>query len=315
MVLFVGELLIDLITQEPFKNSENYVLKIGGSPGNIAKYLSMLGISTRIVSKLGNDPLGEKILASLENHNVDTSYIQIDNDAGTTIVFVQKTPNTPDFFVIRGADSLFELPSPEVFNGIKIMHLSCWPISHKDSFEKTLSLIEQAVQRNIEISFDPNCRDKLFDCRKISIERIKKVLSISSYSKPSLDDAAAIFGEINNEKYSIEDKARYYIEQFRKIGVKNIALTAGKYGAYILSNESNESKEKNIIDNIKYIPSHARNVVDATGAGDGFWAGIYYGLLKGDTFLNSCELGSKIAAYILGFTGADVCINRNILEG
>ncbi|MFN6991294.1 MAG: carbohydrate kinase family protein [Fervidobacterium sp.] len=315
MVLFLGELLIDFITNKTFKNAENYILKIGGSPGNIAKYLSMLGIPTKILSRVGNDPLGEKIQDNLRRFNVDISYIQTDDIYGTSIVFVQKTSNTPDFFVIRGADRFYEIPSSEIFNDVKILHLSCWPISHKDNFKKTLSVIEQAVQRGIKISFDPNCRDKLFDCRKISLERVKEILSISYYTKPSLDDAISIFGELDNERYTLEDKARYYIEKFKELGVKNVVLTAGKDGAFVFSDNVYRYEELRIPNDIIHIPSQAKKVVDATGAGDGFWAGIYYGILNGKSFMDACIIGSKIAAHILKFVGADVPISINILEG
>ncbi|MFN3692221.1 MAG: carbohydrate kinase family protein [Fervidobacterium sp.] len=315
MVLFLGELLIDFMTNEPFKDSENYILKIGGSPGNIAKYLSMLGIPTKILSRVGNDPLGEKIKDNLQKFNVDISYIQIDDIYGTSIVFVQKTSSTPDFFVIRGADRFFEIPSSKIFDDVRILHLSCWPISHKNNFEKTLSIVEQAIQRGIKVSFDPNCRNKLFDCRKISLERVKEILSISTYTKPSFDDAISIFGELDNGKYTLQDKAKYYIERFRESGVKNIVLTVGKDGAYVLFDELNYHVDVRTSNDIIHIPSQAKKVVDATGAGDGFWAGIYYGILNGKSFIEACNIGSKIAAHILKFVGADVPISIDILEG
>lgn len=302
MVLFVGELLADLITEDKFENAENYLLRIGGSPGNIAKYLSQLGIPTRILSRVGEDIIGYKIVSSLKRCGVDVKYVQFDKYFGTSLVFVQKTQESPDFFVIRGADRFLNFSTEDIFDDVKLMHISCWPLSFEISFKQLRKIVEHAKMHGIEISFDPNCRDKLFDCRRIVLDRVKEVLSFSSYSKPSLDDATAIFGEVN---YSVEESAKFYIEQFHEHGVKHVVLTAGKYGAFVSSAESN---------GIVHIPSDAKTVVDSTGAGDGFWAGIYYGILSGKNFVNACKLGSKIAAYILGFTGADVTINKKILE-
>ncbi len=300
MVLFVGELLADMITEEIFDAAEHFELKIGGSPGNIARYLAQLGIPTRILSKVGNDIIGERIIDKLSQNGVDTKYIQIDNFFGTTLVFVQKTPGSPDFFVLRGADRFLELPSEDIFQGIKILHLSCWPISFSETFEKTISIVEKAINSGISMSFDPNCRDKIFECGKITKDRINYILKHTTYSKPSLDDAIAIFGDVD---YPLEDAVRYYIGEFHKVGVKNVVLTAGKYGAY-----ASDGAE------IVHIPSYAKIVVDATGAGDGFWTGMYYGILNGKDFVQSCIIGSKVAAYILGFVGADVELNKDILE-
>ncbi len=300
MVLFVGELLADMITDEIFEVAQHFELKIGGSPGNIARYLAQLGIPTRILSKVGNDIIGERIINKLSQNGVDTKHIQIDNSFGTTVVFVQKTPGSPDFFILRGADRFLESPSEDIFQDIQILHLSCWPISFNETFEKVVSIVEKAINKGISIGFDPNCRDKIFECGKITKDRISYIFKRTTYSKPSLDDAIAIFGDVS---YSLEDAVRYYIGEFHKLGVKNIVLTAGKYGAYVSDGSQ-----------IIHLPSYAKKIVDATGAGDGFWAGVYYGILNGNDFVKSCVIGSKVAAYILGFVGADVELNKDILE-
>lgn len=303
LVLFVGELLADLITEENFLDAEHFILKIGGSPGNIAKYLSQLGVPTRMISRVGDDVIGHRIVSNLERYGVDVRYIQFDKEFGTTLVFVQKTQDSPDFFVIRGADRFFECPDDDAFKDVRIMHISCWPLSFESSFNKLFKIIQRAQEHDIKISFDPNCRDKLFGCRKIVLDRVKEILSLSVYSKPSLDDAIAIFGEVD---YSIEDSVRFYIEKFHEHGVKNVVLTAGKYGAYASSVENKDS--------IVHIPSNAKKIIDATGAGDGFWAGMYYGIISGRDFIESCKIGSKVAAHILGFVGADVPLDKSILE-
>lgn len=303
MVLFVGELLADMITEEKFDSAEHFSLKIGGSPGNIAKYLSQLGVPTRMLSKVGDDVIGHRIVSNLSYYGVDVEYIEFDKDFGTTLVFVQKTRASPDFFALRGADRFLKYPGDKIFKDVKIMHVSCWPLSFGSSFNELIKIVELAQRYDIQISFDPNCRDKLFDCKKISIDRVKKILSLSVYSKPSLDDAMTIFGEVD---YPIGDSVKYYIEKFHENGVKYVALTAGKDGAYISSVENKEG--------IVHIPSDAKRIVDSTGAGDGFWAGIYYGIISGKDFVNSCKIGSKIAAHILEFIGADVPIDKKILE-
>lgn len=300
MILFVGELLADMIAEESLETAKHFEMKVGGSPGNIASYLSQLGVKARILSRVGNDIIGKRIINKLRQKGVDTSYIQIDKEYGTTLVFVQKTKDTPDFFVLRGADRFINLPNNDLFNGIKILHLSCWTISYDDLFKKTVSILGEAIKNRILIGFDPNCRDKIFKCGKIDKEKVKFILKHTNFCKPSLDDAVAIFGE---KDYSLEDTIKYYIDKFHALGVKNIALTAGKFGAYV-------SDGKNTL----HIPSNAKKVVDATGAGDGFWAGMYYGILNGKNFVESCKMGSKVSAHILKFVGADVELSNKIWE-
>ncbi|MGB9795610.1 carbohydrate kinase family protein [Fervidobacterium gondwanense] len=302
MVLFVGELLADMITEELFQEAENFVLKIGGSPGNIARYSAQLGVPSRMLSRVGNDPIGERILKRLAESEVDVSYIQKDNILGTTLVFVQKTPDSPDFFVIRGADQYLELAGDEierVLEGVKVVHFSCWMLSRCNLFDLTKRIVKVASEKGISVSFDPNCRDKLFECGKVDSEKVMSILQYATYSKPSLDDCVAIFKDETDMNSPIENAVKYYVERFHQLGVKYVVLTAGKLGAY-----ASDGKE------LVHIPPSAKRVVDATGAGDGFWAGMYYGLTKGYDFFKACELGSKVAGHIVGFVGADVPLNE-----
>ncbi|HPZ16981.1 MAG TPA: PfkB family carbohydrate kinase [Fervidobacterium sp.] len=299
MVLFVGELLADMITEEHFENAEHFILKLGGSPGNIARYLSQLGKKARMLSRVGYDIIGKRIIKNLSGYGVDISYIQVDDTVGTTLVFVQRTEFSPRFFAIRGADRFLEYPNNEIFNGVEFVHFSCWPFTTKPVSEITDRLLEVALERNVKIAFDPNCRDELFSCGRIDRDRITSIMQFVEYSKPSLDDSIAIFGDV---EYDFDDKIKYYIACFHNAGIKNVVLTAGENGAFV-------SDGKTIIP----IPPHAKKVVDSTGAGDGFWAGIYYGLLEKKNFFDSCVVGSKIAGYILGFVGADVLLDSTII--
>ncbi len=306
MVLFIGELLADMITEELFQEAENFVLKIGGSPGNIARYSAQLGVPSRMLSRLGNDPIGERILKKLTESGVDVSYIQKDNILGTTLVFVQKTPGSPDFFVIRGADQYLELVDDEIekiLEGVKIVHFSCWMLSRCKLYELTMRIVKVASGKGISVSFDPNCRDKLFECGKIDSEKVMNMLRYTTYSKPSLDDAAAIFKNEVDVNSPVENAVKYYVERYHEVGVKYVVLTAGKLGAYA-------SDGKDFV----HMPPSAKRVVDATGAGDGFWAGMYYGLTKGYDFFKACEFGSKVAGHIVGFVGADVPLSEFKIE-
>ena len=300
MVLFVGELLADMITEENFESAEHFVMKVGGSPGNIARYLSLLGKKAVVLSRVGSDIIGRRIIDSLSRCGVDVSYIQCDDINGTTLVFVQRTELSPDFFVIRGADRFLEYPGDDIFDGVEYLHFSCWPFTTQPVSKTADKILEWALEKKIRIAFDPNCRDKLFSCGKIQREKIIDVLKSVEVSKPSLDDSIALFGDVD---YEFNDKVRYYIDRYLEAGVKNVVLTAGKYGAFASDGGR-----------IVPIPSDAKKIVDSTGAGDGFWAGMYYGLLENKTFIESCIIGSKIAGYILGFVGADVPLNITILN-
>ena len=68
-VICFGEVLWDV-----FPDGE----KIGGAPLNVALRLNELGISSAIVSKIGEDDLGNRLLAFITDQNLNTAFMQID---------------------------------------------------------------------------------------------------------------------------------------------------------------------------------------------------------------------------------------------
>ncbi len=295
MILFFGELLADMITEEKFDKSTNFELHVGGSPGNIAGYLSQLGVKTYILSRIGNDPIGQRILHQLKSLNVDTKYLQFDNKKSTTLVFVTKSKESPDFFVVRGADEDVNIDET-VLESVKFLHISCWMLTNKTLADKTLNLIQSAKEKGVKVSFDPNCRSKIFCSKKIDTETVRKVLSLAELSKPSIDDFEAIFGYFK----SAEDS----ITMLHILGAKNVILTVGKDGAFV--SDGNR---------IEHLLPVAKRVVDTTGAGDGFWAGTYYGLVNGLDIFSSAKIGNKVAGYIVQHVGADVVFENSFIQG
>jgi len=51
------------------------------------------------------------------------------------------------------------------------------------------------------------------------------------------------------------------------------------------------------------LPGGKNPVVDTTGAGDAFWAGLYAALLKGYSLERALKHGSQVADYKLGYVG------------
>lgn len=75
-----GEILFDV-----FPDKE----RIGGAPLNVALRLSSLGVTTEMISKVGDDLKGEELLAYLKANNIITENIEKDPSFETGKVQVQ----------------------------------------------------------------------------------------------------------------------------------------------------------------------------------------------------------------------------------
>ncbi|HEY0040358.1 MAG TPA: PfkB family carbohydrate kinase, partial [Flavisolibacter sp.] len=59
----------------------------GGAPMNVAYHLKRLGTHPAIISKVGTDSYGEKLVNIFSNQGVETRYIQVDNQQQTGLVY------------------------------------------------------------------------------------------------------------------------------------------------------------------------------------------------------------------------------------
>src|SRR5690606_8912355 len=92
-------------------------------------------------------------------------------------------------------------------------------------------------------------------------------------------EAEKLVGSVGNDDFAEEAK------KLHQAGIENVLITLGPKGVYFSS-----EKEQGRIKAIK------TNVVDVTGAGDAFNAGVIYGLLKGNTLKNAVSYGIKAAS-------------------
>ena len=103
-VICFGEILWDV-----FPGGE----KIGGAPLNVALRLKSLGIATTIVSKIGKDQLGKRLIDFIHQQGIGTEYIQQDAQFETGKVNVsldQKGSATYEITIqLPGIKSLYNL--------------------------------------------------------------------------------------------------------------------------------------------------------------------------------------------------------------
>src|ERR1044072_3137377 len=68
----------------------------GGAPFNVAAHLAQLGVSSALISAIGQDPLGEAILQVAEDKGVNTQFVsraRMGLATGTVIVTLDANAN------------------------------------------------------------------------------------------------------------------------------------------------------------------------------------------------------------------------------
>ncbi len=280
-IVLIGEILIDKISNEETGITKSF---FGGSPANIAKNIKLLGRQPTLFAAVGNDLEGQFLIKDLNVLELN-SFINV-VEKKTSVVEINNSIETPIPKFNRESDYhiLYSNELIEAVNNTKILHFSYWPLSKEPSKSTLLKVIDLVKGQNIIIGFDPNYHLDLVSNESISFQELKELMRKVDIIKPSLDDSKRIFGD----GFSYLE----YINKFQKLGIKLIVLTLGKDGI-IFSYK----------DIIYKLPSYAKKIVDATGAGDAFWGGLYTGILNGDTIDVSLKLGLACSAYNLKQVG------------
>ncbi|MBW2996844.1 hypothetical protein KY349_00720, partial [Candidatus Woesearchaeota archaeon] len=265
-ILCIGELVTDYITTEdrPLKEVTVFEKFFGGSPANIAFHIKSLGSHPLLITKIGDDEDGRFLLDVLAKHNIVNDHIKIAEKRGTTKVFHRRHVERPEFELLRGADAHLKHKEVDfrIIEKVKIVHTNAFTLAEEPVREVALAAIERAHELGKIVSFDPNYRFKVWPDKKTALETLKRVYRFVDLTKPSMDDARELFGNLT---------PREFIRKFHTLGAKTVVLTMGSKGSLI-------SDGNNIIS----IPVEQCDAKEATGAGDLYWSVFLLSLLNGD---------------------------------
>lgn len=290
-IICIGEVLIDFIGHEintSINRTKDYHRFLGGSPTNVAVNASRLGLKSVLVASCGQDGLGDYVVRKLKSNNVNTASIRKSDTAPTSVIFVSKSTETPDFIPYRQADcEIFESQlSDETIADAKIFHTTCFALSKNPARQTILNRAKKAKELGLKLSIDINFSERIWPDREEAKQVLKEYLANDPLVKLSEDDCYRLFAEVKSEDY--------IFDYFHNLGASTICLTKGKNGVALSDvKEGLLFQEAAKIDDIK----------DTTGAGDAFWTGFLFAQIENRS-LNECiTIAQKLASIKLQNVG------------
>src|SRR5215210_3027698 len=280
-VLTIGEMVVDFISAEKtdtLSNATTFRRYLGGSPANIAVYVSKLGGRSAVIAKTGIGAFGKFLKSELQRHGVVTDYLQMDHRTNTTVIFVSSTSTTPDFEEFRIGDFLLEskeIPD-EAIDRAKVVHSSTFALSREPCRSAVIGAFRRAREMGKVVSLDPNYSRRVWPDYKEAQGVIRETYKHVHVTKPSADDARRVFGP--------DYEPEQYIEMFHDLGPETVVFTMGEEGNLVSENGKIAA----------HIPTRRVDVVDATGAGDSLWAGFLTALLDGNDVERSVLFAREI---------------------
>jgi fructokinase len=290
-ILCIGEVLIDFIghqTEVLINNTRDYHRYLGGSPTNVAMNSARLGLKSKMVATVGNDGFGAYIFERLNQVGVNTDSVVKINNKPTSVIFVSRSQNTPDFIPYREADyniSEYQISS-EILTKTNIYHTTCFALSKNPAQTTILKKAEEAYNLGCKLSIDINYADELWEDKEQALSVIKAYCKFNPLIKISEDDMLRLFEHVVPHEE--------IFEFFHNEGVDTICLTLGSKGVKL----SQKNKES-----IQLPAIRVENVMDTTGAGDAFWSGFLFAYIKEKPIEECLEIALQLAALKLQNVG------------
>jgi len=268
-VVCLGEALIDFIPLESgvsLMEVSGFKKAPGGAPANVAAGLSKLGNPSAFVGKVGDDPFGRFLAKTFADNGVDTSRMLFDRNTRTGLAFVSLTAEgVPEFMFYRNpsADMLLtaEELDAEFIKSARAFHYGSITLISEPSKSATEAAIRCAAEGGLLISYDPNLRKPLWPGLDRAREQMLAAMAYPHVVKVSEEELAFLTGTSN-----LREGSRRLMAAYPNIALA--AVTLGAQGCYFRTARAEGTA-----------PAFSVQVVDTTGAGDGFVAGMLSRLL------------------------------------
>ena len=244
---------------------ERLVVCSGGGGTNTAAAFSRLGLKAAVVARCGWDFAGKMVRQEIKKEKVDDSFlVQIENEKTDYSTILVAPDGGRTILVYRGGTRL----EKSMIDFEKLNAFWFYLSSLEGNLDLVKELVEHAKKNHIKIAVNPGKKELKQKEKLLEIAQDFNVLIVNR------EEAAELLGlTIVDEK--VFDKICLALPKVM------VVVTDGSKGAYVCV----PGKGRLIIDGFKM------KMVEATGAGDGFGAGLIAGLAKGWPLEKALRLG------------------------
>lgn len=270
-----------------YKDSNIGVVKhsLGGVGRNIAENMVRLGIHTKFLSVVGEDVYGQKIIDEGRHIGMDVKEIMVAQGQSTSSYLS---------ILDESGDMAVAISHMDVIEKLDVNYL----ISKKHVLENSeVTVIDTNLNEDVIKYITSNYKESKLFLDTVSTAKsmkVKDIIGVFHTIKPNKLEAEILSGIKIEDDRSLKKAGRYFIDA----GVKNVFISLGSKGTYYTDGKQDG-----------HIEGKAIKVINATGAGDAFMAGLVYGELNDLSIKQKAIFGN--AAAILALSHEDT-INPNI---
>lgn len=278
LVIGIGEILWDLLPSGP---------RMGGAPANFACHARALGADAQVVSRVGDDVPGTRLLRTLLDLGLPVCGISIDPTHPTGSAGVRIMADGQPAFTIE-PDVAWDRLVPNSY--LKSLVARADAVCFGTLAQRSAASAE-AIQGLVALTgpealrvFDVNLRQNYFSAATIEASlELANVLKLNDAELPQVAVMLGIAGSVRE----------CLAELVSRFGLRIVAFTRGAKGS-ILYDGTDWCEH----------PGLAVEVRDSVGAGDSFAAAVTMGLLKRWPLRRISETATEVATHVCSHTGA-----------
>lgn len=287
-VLVIGAMLLDVKGKpsaglEPGTSNPSTIrITRGGTARNVAENLGRLGANVTLISAVGKDVTGERLLAQTADANVNVDRVQTINGQNTG-AYMAVLETDGSLSVALDDVSVMEHVTPDLLEGNRDLFTEADMVMMDGSLSpQTIATVVQLAQYfDVPLCADPSSARLAY--------KLRPYLPNLHLVVPNEIEVVELcqFDVLDHDPDSVLYLARMLVQA----GVTTAVLTLTDFGLdYATSDETG------------YIPARYSQMVDSTGTGDAVTAAIMFGMLNGLPTIEAMRLGAAAASLTLETT-------------
>ncbi len=268
-VLCVGVLVADVFvppleqlpTAGELVATDDFLVQPGGCAANVAIGLGTLGVRAGVCGRVGDDLFGEFVERDLRLRGIDTSGVLSSPGLGTSKTVILPVAGEDRRYIHTfGANAALTAADVDeaALEAAEVVYVGGYLILPGLREVELGPRLQEARARGTTVVLDDGQAPA---GREPSLEAVGMLLPLADYFVPNVDEARVLTGETEPSRQA---------DRLVEHGARNVLIKLGERGTYVRSGGRSFEVEAPRV-----------SVVEPSGAGDAFAAGLIVGILEG----------------------------------